>query len=247
LSQDSLKGVIELDLKRYEVRLSGRALKLEPHPRDLLILLLQRAGELVTREAIAMHVWGSDVHVDAEQGINTAVRKIRRALREDPDRPVFLETVVGKGYRFIGSCSRTDSAGATIAGEAAGAAGDDEAGVRGIDARGVAGGSDPGCCHLIWQLRVIPLVPGSTLVGRDPNSTVHIDSSSVSRRHAEIAVVESGLTIEDLRSKNGTFVNGAKIDALVRLADYDTIQIGPAILTCRVPSAGGSTLTVDPR
>jgi pSer/pThr/pTyr-binding forkhead associated (FHA) protein len=60
-------------------------------------------------------------------------------------------------------------------------------------------------------------------------------------------VVESGLTIEDLRSKNGTFVNGAKIDALVRLADYDTIQIGPAILTCRVPSAGGSTLTVDPR
>ena len=219
-----MKGAIELDLKRYEVRVSGRALKLEPHPKDLLILLLQRAGELVTREAIARHVWGSTVHVDVEQGINTAMRKIRQALREDPDRPLFLETVVGKGYRFIGSCSRSDS---------------DAAAIAAIDA---AGG-----CHLIWQLRVIPLVPGSNLIGRDPNSTVQIDSSSVSRRHAEIAVIDSGLTIEDLRSKNGTFVNGARIDAPVRLADYDTIQIGPAILTCRVPSASESTLTVVPR
>jgi DNA-binding winged helix-turn-helix (wHTH) protein len=243
-----MKGAIELDLKRYEVRVSGRALKLEPHPKDLLILLLQRAGELVTREAIARHVWGSDVHVDVEQGINTAVRKIRQALREDPDRPLFLETVVGKGYRFIGSCSRIDSDAAAIAAiDAAGAAGDDVAWVRGIDAPGVTGRIDPGCCHLIWQLRVIPLVPGSNLIGRDPHSTVQIDSSSVSRRHAEIAVIDSGLTIEDLRSKNGTFVNGAKIDALVHLADYDTIQIGPAILTCRVPSASGSTLTVIPR
>jgi len=94
---------------------------------------------------------------------------------------------------------------------------------------------------------VIPLVEGSNLIGRDANSTIWIDSSSVSRRHAEIAVADSGVTIEDLRSKNGTFVNGAKIDTPVRLADYDTIQIGPAILTCRVPSASGSTLTVDHR
>ena len=240
-----MKDVLELDLKRYEVRLSGRALKLERHPKDLLILLLQRPGELVTREAIARHVWGSHVHVDAEQGINTAVRKIRQALQEDPDRPLFLETVVGKGYRFVGSCSRTDRDVAAIATvDAASAGGVDAAGVRGSDASGVAGCIDRGRCHLIWQLRVIPLVDGSNLIGRDPNSTIWIDSSSVSRRHAEIAVADSDVTIEDLRSKNGTFVNGAKIDAPVRLADYDTIQVGPAILTCRVPSASGSTLTV---
>jgi pSer/pThr/pTyr-binding forkhead associated (FHA) protein len=116
-----------------------------------------------------------------------------------------------------------------------------------MDAPAVAGGIDPGRCHLIWQLRVIPLADGSNQIGRDPKSTIWIDSSSVSRRHAEIAVADSDVTIEDLRSKNGTFVNGARIDAPVRLADYDTVQIGPAILTCRLPSATGSTLTVDHR
>jgi TolB-like protein/DNA-binding winged helix-turn-helix (wHTH) protein len=67
---------------------------------DLLILLVERQGELVSRDEIAGRLWGQDVFVDIEHGINTAVRKVRMALRDDPEKPRFIETVVGKGYRF---------------------------------------------------------------------------------------------------------------------------------------------------
>jgi TolB-like protein/DNA-binding winged helix-turn-helix (wHTH) protein/Tfp pilus assembly protein PilF len=89
----------ELDLKRYELRRNGQALKLEKTPMELLILLVSRNGELVTREEIVERLWGKNVFVDTEHGINTAVRKIRQALGEDTDNPRFVKTVVGKGYR----------------------------------------------------------------------------------------------------------------------------------------------------
>lgn len=90
----------EVDLGRYELRRRGRAVKLEKIPMELLILLAQREGQLVTREEIAQKLWGNDVFVDARQGINTAIRKIRLALRDDPNDPRILQTVVGKGYRL---------------------------------------------------------------------------------------------------------------------------------------------------
>jgi TolB-like protein/DNA-binding winged helix-turn-helix (wHTH) protein/Tfp pilus assembly protein PilF len=67
---------------------------------ELLILLIERRGDLVSREEIAQRLWGKDVFVDIEHSINTAVRKIRQVLRDDPEKPRFVETVVGKGYRF---------------------------------------------------------------------------------------------------------------------------------------------------
>jgi Tfp pilus assembly protein PilF len=76
-------------------------MKLEKIPMELLSLLVERHGQLVTREEIIARVWGKDVFLDTEQGINTAVRKIRQALKDDPENPRFVQTVVGKGYRFI--------------------------------------------------------------------------------------------------------------------------------------------------
>lgn len=67
---------------------------------ELLILLVQRQGNLVTRDEIAAHLWGKDVFLEVDHSINTAIRKIRRVLRDDPEKPRFIETVVGKGYRF---------------------------------------------------------------------------------------------------------------------------------------------------
>lgn len=67
---------------------------------ELLLLLLERPGELVSREEIAERLWGKDVFLDVDHGINTAIRKVRAALRDDPEKPRFVETVVGKGYRF---------------------------------------------------------------------------------------------------------------------------------------------------
>ncbi|HZP17433.1 MAG TPA: winged helix-turn-helix domain-containing protein, partial [Terriglobales bacterium] len=90
-----------LDCDRFELLRAGRAVKLEKIPLELLILLATRNGRLVTREEIVRHLWGKDVFVDTEHGINTAVRKIRLALRDDPECPRFVQTVTGKGYRFL--------------------------------------------------------------------------------------------------------------------------------------------------
>lgn len=78
---------------------------------ELLILLVQRRGELVSREEIAERLWGKDVFLDVDHGINTAIRKVRLALRDDPEKPRFVETVVGRGYRFAAPviCSNGDS------------------------------------------------------------------------------------------------------------------------------------------
>lgn len=91
----------ELDLARYELRHAGSPVKLEKIPMELLILLIRRKGELVSRGEINEKLWGKDVFVDVEQGINTAIRKIRQALHDDPEEPRFVQTVVGRGYRFI--------------------------------------------------------------------------------------------------------------------------------------------------
>ena len=93
---------IELDLGRYELRRLGRRVKLEKKPMELLILLVSRREQLVSRREIVAKLWRSDLFVDTELNINNIVRKIRAALGDDVAKPRFLETVVGKGYRFIG-------------------------------------------------------------------------------------------------------------------------------------------------
>jgi TolB-like protein/DNA-binding winged helix-turn-helix (wHTH) protein/Flp pilus assembly protein TadD len=104
---------VELDLARYELRRGGRVERLEKLPMELLILLAERRGQLVSRSEIVERLWGRDVFVDADAAINTAVRKVRRALGDDPDAPRFLETVVGKGYRFVGPIAIIPGAAAT--------------------------------------------------------------------------------------------------------------------------------------
>jgi len=92
----------DLDTKRYELRRGERVLRLEKIPMELLILLAERKDQLVGRQEIIEKLWGKDVFLDTEQGINTAIRKIRLVLRDDPEEPRFLQTVVGKGYRLVG-------------------------------------------------------------------------------------------------------------------------------------------------
>jgi TolB-like protein/DNA-binding winged helix-turn-helix (wHTH) protein/Tfp pilus assembly protein PilF len=94
-------GGFRLDCDRFELYREGRSLKLERKPMELLILLATRNGHLVTRTEIAERLWAREVFVDTEHGINTAIRKIRRVLRDDPDEPHFLQTVTGRGYRFV--------------------------------------------------------------------------------------------------------------------------------------------------
>jgi DNA-binding winged helix-turn-helix (wHTH) protein len=91
----------EADRERYQLWNETRSIKLERIPLELLFLLLENRGKLVSRAQIAAKLWGDDLFLDIERSINTAVRKIRKALDDDPHHPQFIETVVGQGYRFI--------------------------------------------------------------------------------------------------------------------------------------------------
>ena len=94
-------GDFKLDCDRFELYRAGRSLKLKRKPMELLILLATRNGHLVSRTEIAERLWAREVFVDTEHGINTAIRKIRQVLRDDPEQPRFVQTVTGKGYRFV--------------------------------------------------------------------------------------------------------------------------------------------------
>jgi TolB-like protein/DNA-binding winged helix-turn-helix (wHTH) protein/Flp pilus assembly protein TadD len=91
----------ELDLRPRRLRRGNHVLKLERIPLEILVLLLERRGELVSRDEIVARVWGNDVFFDTDNSIRGAIRKVRHALRDDPETPQFIQTVTGRGYRFI--------------------------------------------------------------------------------------------------------------------------------------------------
>ncbi len=98
----------QLDLRSGELRRDGVLVKLQPQPAKVLVLLVTRAGEIVTRAEVAEQVWGSQTFVDFEHGLNFAVRQIRTALGDDAEQPRFLETLPKRGYRFIASLDESE-------------------------------------------------------------------------------------------------------------------------------------------
>ena len=115
-------GEFELDVHGYALRRNGREVRLSPQPMDVLLMLLNRPRELVTRESIAQRLWGPDIHTDADAGIHTAILKIRQVLGDSREAPRFVETVPARGYRFIapvrvvdGSSAPDESRGTMVA------------------------------------------------------------------------------------------------------------------------------------
>jgi len=208
-------GDFELDLAAYTLRRTGQRVKLEKIPMEVLVLLVRRPGVLVNRAEIQAALWGSDVFVEHDSAINTAVRKIRRALSDDAEHPRFVETVVGKGYRFIAPLEP-----------------------KAADSR----------LHrylpnyvLTRGKREFVLEKGENLLGRDPDARVYIDHPSVSRRHARISVDSTSAVLEDLKSRNGTFLDGRRIEAPTEIHHGAIIGLGPITLTVVVLPAGAST------
>jgi DNA-binding winged helix-turn-helix (wHTH) protein len=101
----------QLDYGRFQLCRRGAPIRLEGLPLQLLMFLVEKRGQLVTREQISCELWSKDVFVDVEQGINTAIRKIRRALADDAGEPQYLQTVVGRGYRFVAPGAEEDAGG----------------------------------------------------------------------------------------------------------------------------------------
>src|SRR5579864_9217289 len=94
-------GVFELDLSVGELRKSGVKLRLQGQPFQVLVMLLERAGELVTREELQQKLWPSDTFVDFDHSLNTAINKVREALGDSASSPRYVETLARRGYRFI--------------------------------------------------------------------------------------------------------------------------------------------------
>src|SRR5437660_1850453 len=100
-------GVFEVDLRAGELRKRGVKIKLQDQPFQILQILLERSGEVVTREEIRGRIWPADTFVDFDQGLNNAIKRLRESLGDSPDNPRFIETVPRHGYRFIGNLGVT--------------------------------------------------------------------------------------------------------------------------------------------
>ena len=94
-------GSFELDTEAEQLTKDGRIVRLQPQPFKLLWLLCSQPGRLLTREEIRSALWTGDTFVDFEQGVNFAIKQVREALNDDAERPVFVQTVPRRGYRFI--------------------------------------------------------------------------------------------------------------------------------------------------
>src|SRR6267154_1819795 len=99
--------VFEVDLRAGELYKAGRKIRLQIQPFQVLALLLEHPGEVVTREEFVKRLWPGDTFVDFDHSLNTAIKKLRRALGDDDKKPRFVETLPKRGYRFIGKLSKT--------------------------------------------------------------------------------------------------------------------------------------------
>src|SRR2546422_360091 len=104
-------GIFEVDLQAGELRRQGYKVKLQDQPFQVLVMLLERPGEVVTREELQKKLWPADTFVDFERGLNRAINKLREALGDDADSPRFIETLLRRGYRFV---APVEPAGSTI-------------------------------------------------------------------------------------------------------------------------------------
>jgi DNA-binding winged helix-turn-helix (wHTH) protein len=108
-------GVFELDPRAGELRKQGMKIRLQGQPIEILAILLERPGEIVSREELQRKLWPADTFVDFEQGLNNAMKRLRAALDDAAESPHFIETLPRRGYRFVGS---VNGAGQTHAAEA---------------------------------------------------------------------------------------------------------------------------------
>ena len=189
---------------------------LSPKAFELLAALIADRSRAISKAELMQRLWPS-TFVE-ETNIAGLVAEIRRALHDPASDPQFVRTVYGFGYRFIGHVT---------AGE----------GQRASPASRVK-------LYLVSDQRELLLMDGANVIGRTEDATIRIDSPGVSRYHARILVSDGNAALEDLQSKNGTFLNGTRLSASAPLSEGDEIKIGKVVLTFRVASTTSPTQTV---
>ena len=205
---------LTLDGKTRQLWRGRDELHLEPKAFELLELLLERRPEAVSKRDIQERLWPGTFVSDAS--LTGLIAQIRQALGDDSKRPRFVRTVYGFGYAFSGAASAGSSTGAQ----------------RQRPERWV-----------IWERRAMPLLPGENVLGRAADAAVRIDAPGISRRHARILLAEGTATLEDLGSKNGTYLRRQRLDAPALLRDGDVFRLGRHALVYRASRPDGSTVT----
>jgi DNA-binding winged helix-turn-helix (wHTH) protein len=209
-------GEFVLDAGRRQLFRRGAEVRLQPKTFGLLDLLVQSRAKALSRRQIRAHLWPDTVVEEAS--LTVAVAELRAALGDDARDPRYVRTVYGFGYAFAGDVEEQWAGGAPVPGVAP---------------------------RVLWERRIVPLVEGENVLGRDEDVTVRIDAPGVSRRHAQIRVSGAEATIEDLGSKNGTYVGDATspIAAPTTLPDDCRFRLGRVLLVFRSSPEAGSTMT----
>jgi DNA-binding winged helix-turn-helix (wHTH) protein len=201
-------GEFLLDTDSRQLFRDGVEVRLQPKTFELLDLLVRTRPKALSKQHIRGQLWPDTVVGDAS--LTVAVAELRAALGDDAKEPRFVRTVYAFGYAFAG-----------------------EAEAEGPQAEPSAtAGAAP---RVFWEKRIIPLVEGENVLGRDEGVTVRIDAPGVSRRHACIRVEGERATIEDLGSQNGTYVGDGTpaISGPTALPDDSRFRLGRVLLVFR--------------
>jgi DNA-binding winged helix-turn-helix (wHTH) protein len=207
-------GPFTFDSDARELRRSDEALHVSPKAFDLLQRLIESRPRALSKREILDLVWPATF---VSSGTLTAVvAELRRALGDAAREPRYIRTVHRFGYAFCAA----------------------------IDRRERADNSGEANYRLILGRREIALLPGDNILGRNHDAVAWIDDPSISRVHAVIHIASGGATIEDLGSKNGTFVRGIRVEASQSLSDGDILMVGRVPIVFRIFSESGSTESV---
>ena len=208
-------GEYTVDTDSRELLRRGTAVALSPKAFQLLLALLEQRPKALSRDALYAQLWPDTVVVEAN--LSNLVGEIRAALRDDPRQPRFIRTVHRFGYAF-----RTDGPAVTPT------------------PRPMPSGA---WLRLTWRGGKATLAEGDHVVGRDPELPVCLPFPSVSRRHALVRVHAGEATVEDLGSKNGTFLNGRRLREPQALSAGDVVRAGSVEVRVGMVAALGSTET----
>jgi DNA-binding winged helix-turn-helix (wHTH) protein len=210
-------GDCELDLDTRQLYAGGKEVHLQPKAFQVLELLLQNRPRAVSKDEIHEKLWPGTFVSDGT--LTSLIAEVRDAIGDPAHEPRFVRTLHRFGYAFSGAAEETSG--------------------RLPDRPGLP---MPAYC-LIRGRRRVSLEAGESIIGRDPGATAFIDHPSVSRRHARIVVSASGAVLEDLGSKNGTFLDDTRIERPVPLADGHKLRVGSVDLILRVFPFADSTQT----
>jgi len=187
---------------------------LSPKAFELLKVLIDRRPRALSKQELHEHLW-PDTFV-SEVNLASLIAEIRSALGDTAHEPTFIRTARRFGYAFCGNAEAVETSAVEL---------------------------PASFCWLIKDGRRVPLKAGENLIGRDLDDGIRIDSPTVSRRHARISISETEAVLEDLESKNGTFVGDHQVSEPVRLNDGDEIRTGSVVMRFRMTSRKGPTAT----